>query len=92
MSNGEGDVTKINEKTFVSLYLVIALIGFAVWVSRVGAKAEANEKELLDSKKDIATLMSFKNDSFKRRALNRFRFYQIEEKLKLKHPPDEDRE
>lgn len=40
----ERTLTKISDRTLISLHLVIILIGLAVWISRLGDKVEQHER------------------------------------------------
>lgn len=73
--------SKLSEKTLVSLHLVIILIGFAVWLIRLGDKVEQHEKILID-------MVSVQKDSLKTNNKIDRRLYRLEENFGIKHPTE----
>lgn len=42
----EADVAKISDKTVLSLHMVVILMGFAIWIIRLGDHVDENTKQL----------------------------------------------
>ncbi len=72
-------LTKLTDKTLISLHVVIIIIGFAVWLIRLGDRVDQHEKVLTDFTVVQKEIVRTNNKIDQR-------LYRLETKFGIKHP------